>query len=149
MTTEITNNESIFEGTDGMPQIDNQNVDVKTPFLPKILGPEWSRVRWQRHAGETMFFACDVKDILGLSNVTTATRGVTGGNRVSWDQRVKAQAYDPNIPFRVILLTLAGVFQLVLNNNSKKCGEYKNYIATQYLPTKKKLVLFETSRSGF
>lgn len=112
------------------------------PYLPKILGPEWSRVRWQRHDGEIMFFACDVKNTLGLSNVTTATKGVSTGNRVEWKERVKTRAYDPNIPGKVILLTLAGVFQLILNNGSKKCKKYRNFIACNYLPQRKKLVLY-------
>jgi len=144
MTNETTNSEISLNVTESMPEIDKQSVNKQTPFLSKILGPEWSRVRTQRHDGVIMFFACDVQGILGLSNVTTATRGVTGGNRVEWDQRIKTLTYDPNIPCKVILLTLAGVFQLILNNNSKKCREYKNYLAIHFLPARKKLVLFES-----
>jgi prophage antirepressor-like protein len=119
------------------------NSIIRTSVLPKILGPEWLQVRWQKHDGVIMYFACDVKEVLGLSNVTTATSGVTAGNRVERSERVKAYPYDPNIPCKVILLTLIGVYQLILNNNSAMSKKYRNYIACNILPHKKNLVLYD------
>lgn len=136
------NQQTSVEGPATQPTSQQRLTTIKTPKLPSILGPEWGSIRWQRHDGEIMYFACDVKNLLGLSNVTTATRGVTAGNRVAWDERVKTGAYDPNIPGKVILLTLSGVYQLILNNSSKMCKRYRDYISCRFLPRCKNLVLY-------
>ena len=102
--------------------------------LTKLFGPEWTMVRTAIIGGEEMYMAYDICGVLGLSNVTFALRGVSGSYNVSPSFRTKFKI-DDWCKFRKIhLLTLDGVFQLIMNNKSPECKRIKEYMAANILP---------------
>ena len=102
--------------------------------LVNIFGPEWADVRTAMIEGQEMYMAHDICKILGLSNVTTALGGVNGSYNVSPQFRRKERVYEWNHRRKIHLLTVEGVFQLILNNKSKECKKIKEYLASEVLP---------------
>ena len=102
--------------------------------LTELFGPEWSEVRSVVIDGVELYMAYDISKILHLSNITYALNGVARGNNVDTKQRTKKKI-DLWCPFRSIhLLNIAGVFQMIMNNNSKKCKRIKERMSTDWLP---------------
>lgn len=102
--------------------------------LAKIFGNEWAFIRSVTINDEEMYMAHDICKLLGISNVTIALRGVTGSYNVSPNFRTKEKIEEWNTFRKIHLLTLDGVYQLILNNKSPECRRIKEYIASQVLP---------------
>ena len=102
--------------------------------LARLFGPEWLNVRTVVIDNEEMHMAHDICEILGLSNVTFALRGVSGSYNVSPNFRTKEKIDDWCTFRKIHLLTLDGVFQLVMNNKSPECKRIKEYMAANVLP---------------
>jgi len=102
--------------------------------LATLFGQEWANVRTAIIDGVEMYMALDICRILGLSNVTFALKGVTGVYNVSPRYRTKEFIEEWNHRRKIHLLTLDGVFQLILNNKSSECRRIKEYVAASVLP---------------
>jgi len=87
--------------------------------------------------------AYDICAILGITNVTTGIKGVDGAYRVDLENRAKRYVQQWNARRKVHLLSLEGVFQLIINNKAAKCKEIKRYLTCNYLPGVDGLVLYE------
>ena len=110
--------------------------------LGSIFGQRWQRVRsLQEPDGPEMYMAYDICQILRISNVTYAMRDINEQYKVVLVNRGKQFVSEWAPGRKIHLLTLPGVFQLILHNTTGKCDEIKNYIACGYLPAVKKLVL--------
>lgn len=117
-------------------------------ILGTIFGKQWQRVRLlQEKDKPEMYLAHDICEILEITNVTNAIKGINGQHRVDMVNRDKQYVKDWNPRRKVHLLSLAGVFQLIMHNRTKKCYEIRNYIACRYLPNAQQLVLHEPIRS--
>jgi hypothetical protein len=102
--------------------------------LSELFGPEWAGVRSVVIDGVELYMAYDISKILHLSNITYALDGVARGNNVDARQRTKKKI-NSWCPFRMIhLLTIEGVFQMIMNNNSRQCKRIKERMATKWLP---------------
>lgn len=107
------------------------------PTLNRIFGHEWQRVRrLVYNNGEEMHMAHDICQILDISNVSTGIKGLNGADRVEEPNRWKEQIDDWNRFRKVHFVSLAGVYQIIINNNprgSAKCRELRyrigNYLA--------------------
>jgi prophage antirepressor-like protein len=108
---------------------------IENAVLAKYFGPEWGSVRKITINKEEMYMAYDICQLLGITNVTHALKGVTGTYNVSPNFRIKMKIEDWNTFRKIHLLTLDGVFQLILNNKSQKCKLIKEYIASEVLPS--------------
>lgn len=102
--------------------------------LARIFGPEWANVRSTVIKEERMHMAHDICKILGISNVTVALRGTAGICNVDPQHRTMELIEDWNKFRTVHLLTIKGVFQLILNNKSTGCRRIKERISTDWLP---------------
>lgn len=114
---------------------------VANPLLAEIFGNRWSGVRTIRHEGRIMHMAHDVCKVLGIRNVTTAIRGIDGAFRVDLENRGKVYVPDWNARRKVHILSIEGVFQLIINNKAERCKEVKRYLACTYLPSVQNLRL--------
>jgi prophage antirepressor-like protein len=103
--------------------------------LARLFGQEWRNVRYIVIEGTEMYMAYDILKLLGLSNITNALRGVTGSYNVSPRYRTKEKVDDWNRFRSIHLVTIDGVFQMILNNKSPECKRIKEYIASQVLPS--------------
>lgn len=107
------------------------------PILRDIFGPAWIGVRFiVDDAGVRKHMAHDICARLGITNVSTAIRGINGQDRVELENRDKELVPEWNAKRRVHFLTLAGVYQLILNNNPRRSQACKvirsrigNYLA--------------------
>jgi prophage antirepressor-like protein len=109
--------------------------------LADIFGPSWRRVRTITHEGRGMHMAFDICEVLGISNVTTAVRGIDGAYRVDLENRDKVYVPDWNPRRKVHILSIEGVFQLIINSRVDRCKEIKRYLACTYLPSVQNLRL--------
>lgn len=116
--------------------------------LAKVLGPSWQRIRCATDDdGRQLHMAHDICEKLGISNVTQAIKGVRGQDRVSLVNRQKQYIRDWNPRRAIYLLTLPGVFQVILNNSrNARCKVIRNYIGCNYLPNVPDLVLHDHRR---
>jgi prophage antirepressor-like protein len=107
--------------------------------LVRIFGKEWFHVRTAIINKKRYYMAHDCCQILGISNVSLAIKSARGVHNVSQEERTMEQIDEWN-KFRTIhLLTLNGVFQLILNNKSAGCRKIKNHIASAILPKSRML----------
>lgn len=97
--------------------------------LTKYFGPEWGDVRHEFSDGVEWHMAWDISHVLGLKNVTIAIRG--GKNSFNVDPQYRTMVKDEYYnKFRTVhLLTIEGVFQLIMNNKTLECKRIKEYMA--------------------
>jgi len=130
------------DGVTDVNETGDQLIPEGSELLVRIFGPMWISVRTQEHRNKLMYYACDIQRILGLSNITGATRGGEQGVRVEYKHRAKVLANDPSVPGKVILVNLKGVFQMILNNESDECLKIRRIISNQYLHKIDRLKLY-------
>lgn len=111
--------------------------------LRNIFGQTWMRVRTIDHEGREMHMAHDICEILGIKNVTTGIRGVDGAYRVDLVNRDKVYVPDWTPRRKVHVLSVEGVFQLIINNKTDRCKAVKKFIACRHLPGVHNLKLHE------
>ena len=80
--------------------------------------------------------------------MSTAIRGVDGAYRVDLENRDKVYVPEWTPRRRVHVLSIEGVFQLVIHNKTARCKEIKRYIACRYLPGVRNLKLHEEVGPG-
>ena len=103
--------------------------------LTRLFGSEWGDERYGNFNGKEMHMAYDICKVLGLSNSTIAIRGSAGICNVSSKHRIMEMVEDWN-PIRTVhLLTIDGVFQMILNNKSAECRRIKDYLVASVLPS--------------
>lgn len=104
------------------------------PTLARIFGPDWVEVRSVVIDGKELHMAHDICKLLGLSNVTVAVKGGAGRCNVDQENRTMELIEEWNKFRTVHLLTIDGVFQLILNNKSAECRRIKDYVVSSVLP---------------
>ena len=104
------------------------------PTLARIFGSDWAEVRSTVIDGKEVHMAFDICKILGLSNVTLAIKGGASKSNVNPQHRTMELIEDWNKFRTVHLLTIDGVFELILNNKSAECKRIKDYIVASVLP---------------
>ena len=102
--------------------------------LLDIFGPEWSYVRRIILNGKELHMAHDICKLLGLSNTTTAIRGVKKGCNVDRENRTMEHIECWNKLRTIHLLTIEGVLQLILNNKSTGCKKIKDSMIKSMKP---------------
>jgi BRO family, N-terminal domain len=101
--------------------------------LSNIFGPEWSDVRFDTINEIEMHMAYDICKKLKIKNVTIAIRGNKDNHNVSQQYRTMEFIEDWNKLRTIHLLTIDGVFQLIMNNKTIECKRIKEYIAANVL----------------
>jgi len=102
--------------------------------LKTIFGENWKHVRSTIIDGKEFHMAYDICKILDLKNVTLAIRSAKGACNVKPENRTMELIEDWNKFRTVHLLTIGGVFELILNNKSAECRRIKDYIVTSVMP---------------
>jgi prophage antirepressor-like protein len=115
--------------------------------LRDIFGDRWTSVRTIEYEGRIMHMAHDICEILAVRNVTIGIRGVEGAYRVDLENRDKVYVPEWTPRRRVHVLSIEGVFQLIINNKTDRCKEIKRFIACRHLPAVRNLRLREIDRT--
>jgi prophage antirepressor-like protein len=102
--------------------------------LRRIFGKDWKHVRSTVTDGKELHMAYDICKILGLKNVTLAIRSAKGACNVKSEHRTMELIEDWNKFRTVHLLSIEGVFELILNNKSAECRRIKDYIVMSIMP---------------
>lgn len=102
--------------------------------LQKLFGNDWRHVRSTVTDGKELHMAHDICRILGLKNVSLAIKSAKGACNVKPENRTMELIEDWNKFRTVHLLTIDGVFDLILNNKSAECRRIKDYMVSSVLP---------------
>jgi len=114
----------------------NNDYNTFNNTLLYLLNTEFGHVRQVTVKGVVYYLAHDVCKVLGLTNTTTVINGLSDTTVQNGPMKTNIKMFieSVNKHRKVYLISIEGVFEIILKGKSSQCTDIKEYFAHRMLP---------------